>query len=115
MFLHIRVLLVSWALIVAGAVSAVAAPKIIEGFQSTAQPGATGGTQPSPEIDDPEKLFGDVKPPADDDLGESGPSVWDMPLIQLQAAQLRLATAALFQPAIKLASVELPSGCSCPI
>jgi tetratricopeptide (TPR) repeat protein len=94
MLLRIQVLLVVLLSIAVGRSPALGAPKIIEGFQSTATP---GGTSAPSGIDDPEKLFGDVTPQGDGDLGDSGPSVWDMPLIQLQAAQLRLATAALFQ------------------
>lgn len=108
MLLRIQLLLVVLGLMLGGRLTAVAAPKVIEGFQSTATPGATsgGGAQAAPPtIDDPEKLFNDVTPQGDGSGGESGPSVWDLPLVQAQVAQLRLATAALFQQG-KLAEAE---------
>jgi hypothetical protein len=99
MVLRIVIAFVASALVVFSASPARTAPKIIQGFQSTAGPGpsASGAAQEAGQVvDDPADLFGDTTSP-DDGGQESGPSVWDMPQLQTQLAQLRLATATLFQ------------------
>lgn len=93
-----------WAAVVAIGAPLYAAPKIIEGFQSTVQPGPT---KPSPATSDtptpPLELGGDAADlfgeagPADGNAPSTGPNIWDMPQLQLQVMQLRLMTAALFQ------------------